>query len=664
MTSTPGHNLSQGDEDSDAESDRNPAVTGTGCYKNYEHYALHRRSNASQQPFYSPVSQRAGTNNTLPSSNHEQVNHDTTDAEHDNENDGLIDEDSATPQQQEPYMRATRTEVEELRKQVAMENQFKNPEEKKEKVDLELPSEFECCFCSSDDFKECIDAEGLMPLNTTDVHKTICMEIRMAKAMNLYGFGHATKSNSNAGSFVTNAEPERQNVMPNKFSFPSIDTALREVPRMNSRATNSSIYTSAATFSHTNHNLTNNHQQQQQQQNSNLHNSNNASADLASVDSSDTYASCQTHPFLSQGDLTAADDINDNNLCSLDMLDADNLYINTMGNNSSGTLVRGSSIYKRGANLTDSVMIIGCGSSHQVKKSTSSGDTALRSMGASPILSGELGSRVSLNDTPVPKHRKTRFQQQQQQQQLNNNINKVKTRFDSSNKDSQESLEACTSTSKKNRRASFMPTKSIASATKLINQHLFGIQNMSANDGSSDSHKRSKSILKNKTEARLVDPESERLLSDTGSGISDISVILNDQGYSPNKIHKSISPQLSQQRHHRLVHQRSTPASFGRTPKYLLEESLRQGKPMLQRGLGFGGTTIEGSTSLLDGGTRESSLDSDNAYSTYPLFSKDRSSTKDDSSTTIKNESNDQIATSSVTVTLDKKQNVNAGNTT
>lgn len=41
-------------------------------------------------------------------------------------------------------------EVDELRKQVAMENQFKNPEEKKEKVDLELPSEFECCFCSSD----------------------------------------------------------------------------------------------------------------------------------------------------------------------------------------------------------------------------------------------------------------------------------------------------------------------------------------------------------------------------------------------------------------------------------------------------------------------------------------------------------------------------------
>jgi hypothetical protein len=45
-------------------------------------------------------------------------------------------------------------------------------------------------------------------------------------------------------------------------------------------------------------------------------------------------------------------------------------------------------------------------------------------------------------------------------------------------------------------------------------------------DGSSDTHKRSKSILKNKSDARLVsDPESERLLSDTGSGVSDISVI-------------------------------------------------------------------------------------------------------------------------------------------
>lgn len=43
----------------------------------------------------------------------------------------------------------------------------------------------------------------------------------------------------------------------------------------------------------------------------------NKSADLASLDSSDTYASCQTHPCLSQGDLTSADDLLD---CNDDML--------------------------------------------------------------------------------------------------------------------------------------------------------------------------------------------------------------------------------------------------------------------------------------------------------------------------------------------------------
>jgi hypothetical protein len=52
------------------------------------------------------------------------------------------------------------------------------------------------------------------------------------------------------------------------------------------------------------------------------------------------------------------------------------------------------------------------------------------------------------------------------------------------------------------------------------------VHNDLSSDGSSETHKRSKSILKNKADARLgSDPESERLLSDTGSGVSDISVI-------------------------------------------------------------------------------------------------------------------------------------------
>jgi hypothetical protein len=106
---------------------------------------------------------------------------------------------------------------------------------------------------------------------------------------------------------------------------------------------------------------------------------------------------------------------------------------------------------------------------------------------------------------------------------------------------------------------------------------------------------------------------------------------------------------------------------------------LRQVKPMLgqmQRGMGFGGTTVSseagsGCSYRFDSGTRESSLgedelslnprvaikvclsvDSDNAYSTYPLVIKDKDNTKDESSSSTLKASNDQIASSS---TLDKK---------
>lgn len=138
---------------------------------------------------------------------------------------------------------------------------------------------------------------------------------------------------------------------------------------------------------------------------------------------------------------------------------------------------------------------------------------------------------------------------------------------------------------------------------------------------------------------------------------------------------------MSQQRHHRLIHQRSTPVSIGRTkfqtPRQSEETMLRQVKPLLQRGMGFGGTTIScetgGSSYRLETGTRESSLgkvssnpfvserdimlitpspDSDNAYSTYPLIIKDKENRKDESSSSTLKASNDQI---------DKHNNPNYG---
>lgn len=115
--------------------------------------------------------------------------------------------------------------------------------------------------------------------------------------------------------------------------------------------------------------------------------------DMGSVDSSDTYASCNTHPFLSEGDLTS--DIIDQSCSIVDYVLDSNLYVNPLDvpADASG-MVRG------------------------IKKSAS-GDTALRNLGVSPMeevfnnfaCAPERGSRGSLNDSPVPKHRKTRFQQ-------------------------------------------------------------------------------------------------------------------------------------------------------------------------------------------------------------------------------------------------------------
>lgn len=90
------------------------------------------------------------------------------------------------------------------------------------------------------------------------------------------------------------------------------------------------------------------------------------------------------------------------------------------------------------------------------------------------------GSHISLNEPAIPKHRKTRFQQSSLQKC------KIAAKGNSDmlppKKHSYDSLDdAPTSVSnpgsvKKVRRSSFMPSKSLASATKLINQHLFGIQ--------------------------------------------------------------------------------------------------------------------------------------------------------------------------------------------
>jgi hypothetical protein len=195
------------------------------------------------------------------------------------------------------------------------------------------------------EFKEFIDAESLMPLPTSDFRNPVCLEMKTLKG------GYWAQAIGGAGHYVP------------------VGTDV------------SSASKSAA--------------------------NNNNNGDLGSVDSSDTYASCSTHPFLSQGDLTS--DMADPACAIVDLVLDSNLYINPLDRDSSPLQQP----------LVLSALSTSRGSLGVVKKSAS-GDTALRSLGASPMeesfegfpgVASERGSRGSLNDSPLPKHRKTRFQQ-------------------------------------------------------------------------------------------------------------------------------------------------------------------------------------------------------------------------------------------------------------
>jgi hypothetical protein len=320
-----------------------------------------------------------------------------------------------------------------------------------------------------------------LPLTSSDINKTISMEMRMAKTINILNLCHGnhtavsnatTAPTTKSSSFVTPPE----NIGPNKFIFPSIDAAVvRNIPTTNLRDTKNSSLNSKHSISAIAVTATKDVDVINASSTNNVHSSTNA--DIASVDSTDTFMSCQTHPFLSQGDLN----VDDNDMCDFDMIDADVSFYST--NNIMLQQQQQQQRARRGQ--TNSVLDSSL-TAPAVKKSTS-GDTALRSLVTSPIedqyqafVAADRGSRVSLNETPVPKHRKTRFQQQV------NSSGKLRTRFDDENEienaseanmSSEYSNSSSNNNNKKNRRASFMPSKIITTATKqLINQHLFGLQ--------------------------------------------------------------------------------------------------------------------------------------------------------------------------------------------
>nr|CAH7716183.1 unnamed protein product [Callosobruchus chinensis] len=199
-----------------------------------------------------------------------------------------------------------------------------------------------------EDFKEFVDAENLMPLTTSDFRNPVCLE------MKVMGGNRANQEGPNAmtgGQYAPAAGGMAMDGL--MMGFPEVD--------VDGNQTNGG--------------------------------GNAVSSDLHSMDSSDTFASCTTNPFNSQGDLTGVE--------------------------------------------TGAATAAPAPQSGTAVKKSASGDTALRSLGTSPMDEGfrefgalDRGSRVSLNDSPVTKHRKTRFQ------------GRPRTRFgDSLENNSQESLE-------------------------------------------------------------------------------------------------------------------------------------------------------------------------------------------------------------------------------
>ncbi|XP_023310933.1 potassium voltage-gated channel protein Shab isoform X2 [Anoplophora glabripennis] len=316
-----GHNISHADGNStEGESigGRNPAQTGTGCYRNFDHFPnRHRRSNSSTLPCL-PTNEGPPVPSS-PSSQRKLLELGTTEELQFQQNSPLAPLATLTPPaQDETQLIST---IPKGCISPSADSKKSDTLKKIEKLD-EFPSEFECCFCTTKEFKEFVDAENLMPLATSDFRNPVCLEMKLMKA-------------------------SEQTI--NTFGFPEIDIEKK--------------------------NNTNN-------------------GDLTSVDSSDTFASCTTHPFNSLGDLTS--DVVDTT-CVTDS----NLYVNPL--------------HKSGDN---SPVTTSASERTNIVKKSASGDTALRSLATSPMDEVfkefdiiDRGSRVSLNDSPLPKHRKTRFQE-------------------------------------------------------------------------------------------------------------------------------------------------------------------------------------------------------------------------------------------------------------
>ncbi|XP_044586451.1 potassium voltage-gated channel subfamily B member 1-like isoform X1 [Cotesia glomerata] len=469
-----GHNMSGADGNStegESACGRGPAQTGAGCYRNYEHYSNISRQRRSASSSFPQVS------NDMPTSP-------------DSPNRRLLDFAQNLPgSQNEDYYQDEMLAQHSNQGNTTPSDEDKKDSKKSEKFD-EIPSEFECCFCTTKEYKDYRDAEDIMPLATSDFRNPVCQEMRSLRENSI--------DTSAFGDLFSYSSPLRQITAIAASSAPISAPAIAAPPT-------EPATTPATSYPSKSYN------------------------ERGSVDSSETYATCQTHPFNSQ-ELLDGDAPNE----------ADsNLYINPL---------EGADNKCREINTDKSPTV-----DHQSALFSPSSTNTNPTEFSKSVQVQHDSIKASVNTDTLPKHRKTRVAKSASgrrptitgDQQSSNQSNTTKTPDAlEDNNNSYVGLRGGRGTVPGN--TSNTSLTSLASASRLINQHLFGnsggtkqygptsgnklslsvdsIDSESMMSYLTDRHHRAKSILKKSESTRNayyngsdLDGDTEKLILDNAS---------------------------------------------------------------------------------------------------------------------------------------------------
>ncbi|KAF7991197.1 hypothetical protein HCN44_002759 [Aphidius gifuensis] len=312
---------------------RGPAQTGPGCYRNYEHYSLSRHRRSASSSF-------AALPNDLPTTP-------------DSPNRRLLDFAQNIPgSQADDYYQDDLPTQHSNHGNTTPSDEDRKDGRKIEKID-EFPSEFECCFCTTKEYKDYRDAEDIMPLATSDFRNPVCQELRSLRECSIEtsAFG----------------DPLLSPIRPITMITETASTIIYPINKTTTTPYN----------------------------------------ERGSVDSTDTYASCQTHPFHSQELLGDGDTIaeHDSNLYINPLEGTDNNKCRDIDNDINKSLSREQSTFFNGNDFNKNLQ-----QSQQQQSQQQKGNLMTdilpkhKKTRLSKSLSGKRKLSTSVKETESPRH--------------------------------------------------------------------------------------------------------------------------------------------------------------------------------------------------------------------------------------------------------------------